>query len=77
MIAANELRIRNWVKIGGIVRKVIDISFLIDTDVMPHWEGYLVNSEHEYKLDPIPLTPEILEKCGFDQDGKIKLSYIY
>lgn len=50
MIQANELRIGNWVK----------DSF-----------GYLVigvNAKVEFAsaYEPITLTPEILEKCGFD-----------
>ena len=52
MIAANELRMGNWVK-----------------DSL----GYLVigvNAKVEFAsaYEPIPLTPEILEKCGFEKE---------
>lgn len=53
MIQANELRIGNWVELknSGFIR--------IDADNI----GEIVNNPAI--LNPIPLTPEILKKCGF------------
>ena len=55
MINANELRIGNWVHHfddGNIQTKSVDINLA-------------ENKNHENDYNPIPLTPEILEKCGF------------
>ena len=54
MINANELRIGNWVKINGHEIKLAKELFcllLMDQVAAPY---------------PIQLTPEILEKCGFE-----------
>lgn len=55
MINANELRIGNWVQLeeDGEILQ-IKISALAATEIF---------------VDPIPLTPEILEKCGFEICG--------
>ena len=50
MIKANELRIGNWVNIDKCIRKFNISDF--------EYSNYDIS-------DPIPLTPEILEKCGF------------
>lgn len=47
----NELRIGNWVDYSGSIIPVASI--------------YIGQSTLEY-ADPIPLTPEILEKAGFE-----------
>lgn len=54
MINANELRIGNWVKNLGLDVKI---------------EGYGIAFCAEGKLiyEPIPLTPEMLEACGFEK----------
>lgn len=60
MIQANELRIGNWVSKNGISVRV---------------EYYFLNDDHYGLLDggidynPIPLTAEILAKCGAQWDG--------
>lgn len=56
---ASELRIGNWVKNLGLDVKI---------------EGYGIAFCAEGKLvyDPIPLTPEILEKCGFGNGNSEK-----
>lgn len=56
MISANELRIGN---------KVIRNGIHVTVDGMSIWDA-----QHErVQYDPIPLTPEILEKAGFKDDG--------
>jgi hypothetical protein len=65
---ATELRIGNWVNVGGYSHQVIDI--MIDG---------LNTLEHECypydMIEPIPLSHEILEKCGFvkEENGWHKL----
>jgi hypothetical protein len=59
MIPANELRIGNWAydnKLNGCIRFT---SF--------HGLCNIENKPDDY--DPIPLTPEVLEKCGFLDTG--------
>ena len=71
MISANELRIGNWVNIPecAINAQIVALTkteFFIEQDShdLGDYELYfLYESAH-----PIPLTPEILEKCGFEQD---------
>jgi hypothetical protein len=60
MIQANELRIGNWVKVGDTESTVclIDHQFIL-------LQGNAVINRPE-QIEPIPLTPEILEKCGFE-----------
>lgn len=58
MIQSNELRIGNYTNFG--------IVYLIENECF-----YTKKDEVSYKnkwadIQPIPLTPEILEKCGFD-----------
>ena len=57
MIDAKELRIGNWVLING---RFIYMDAKIFHVVILGFEGY--------EPEPISLTPEILEKCGFDID---------
>jgi hypothetical protein len=73
MISANELRIGNWLDFNGKMQRV----GLIDLDLDDEGEE-LVASIEEYdttyilrngKIKPIPLTPEILEACGFVNDS--------
>jgi len=64
MISAAELRIGNWIEatqLGGIYGKVA---------ALPK-EGLMIEG-FDFKIlyasqDPIPLTPEILEKAGFEK----------
>jgi hypothetical protein len=64
MIKANELRIGNWIQgpdgVNRLVENIHQYSFnesLVGDDVI---EGCLLSC-----FSGIPLTPEILEKCGF------------
>lgn len=56
MIKASELRLGNWVSCEGKPYQV-NMNILQSFTVSPVW------------MDPIPLTPEILEKCDFDEWG--------
>lgn len=75
MIKANELRVGNWVNrndLDGVytVRSVcidrVHPINLIERDSVKNinWACECALSE----LEPIPLTPEILEKAGFEED---------
>ena len=70
MIKANELRIGNWVSIPecGIVSSIKTIDskrFAINIDNVDLSPGEDIFN-YESAIG-IPLTPEILEKCGFEQ----------
>jgi hypothetical protein len=56
---ANELRIGNWVNEFGKPKQIhsVDILYLEGEDDTDFGDMY----------EPIPLTPEILEKCGLKQ----------
>jgi len=82
MIQANELRIGNWLhyKIDEIVQptkfRIMDDKFIqvdsIDYDHLLESElpdSYCINHSYRKYYSPIPLTPEILEKCGFGKEG--------
>ena len=66
---ANELRIGNWIywnipeKIG-VPHKVLAVKSNI-----PNTCPISLGESYDDFL-PIPLTPEILEKCGFEKKGK-------
>lgn len=65
MIKANELRMGNWVKptrprYGERFIKVESVG-LESVNIAFREYGIV-------ELEPIPLTPEILEKCGFVKD---------
>lgn len=68
MVKANELMIGNY---------VLDVEPYNDfVKVQPHHIARLVeNTGHVYR--PIPLTPEILEKCGFvfNEKGNLGLEF--
>lgn len=67
MIKASELRIGNW------VRRLNNTNFLkvvmIDIDGSVKFDGldeHLFDLYENQGIEPIPLTPEILEKCRFE-----------
>lgn len=63
MIKASELRIGNWLTLeylNGKKRNVQIIEIGIKDDFL--------------NFEPIPLTPEILEACGFEREGITSLS---
>ena len=62
MIAANELRIGNWVMYDNRLFQIEAISRslpCLNTD------EFGIGVVDWNNINPIPLTPEILEKCGF------------
>ncbi len=67
MIQANELRIGNWILFqpNNKISRWVLVEILDRTNVITHDMGHsLVLSYSD--IQPIPLTPEILGKCGFD-----------
>lgn len=63
---ANELRIGNWVSYSDNAVKIA--------------AGFFVNSSQmniETDCEPIPLTPEILEKAGFEKNDRIQQNFSY
>jgi hypothetical protein len=77
MINANELRIGNlaynqYGKIGTVWGfKVGDATH--DFEHIVSFKELNVNSCYSRYIQPIPLTPEILEKCGFDRNCILKI----
>jgi len=63
MIKANELRIGNWVYYGESIRPITAIH-----ETSQRRAVGVSNLLTEFEsIKPIPLTPEILEKCGFEK----------
>ncbi len=67
MIQANELRIGNWVAANSPAMIVKEINQYEVGLYMPNSEADLFHEEIE-KLEPIPLTEDILLKCGFEKE---------
>jgi hypothetical protein len=65
-MTANELRVGNKFLFGK--NKEVETFFTLTYD---RTEGYLINGQiPESHCEPIPLTPELLEKCGFEEEYK-------
>jgi hypothetical protein len=76
MINANEIRIGNWVEYGGETLSVGGISESVATlypkPPVVNICYVLVPAEVSYdEINPIPLSPEILEKAGFKWSNSI------
>lgn len=62
ILKASDLRIGNWILGGrgdGVIKQQVTIEmmeYLLNENFAPH-----------AAIQPIPLTPEILEKCGYKQ----------
>lgn len=56
---AKELRLGNWVRTPAGYEQVIDV--MCDSINTMHYNGITYDD-----IEPIPLSPEILEKCGFE-----------
>lgn len=66
LLKANELMIGDWVKFPIGNDKVIDLPYIEGRGVCASFSASATLFPVEvYKLEPIPLTPEILEKNGF------------
>jgi len=71
MIQANELRIGNWVYYGQSIRPITAIHESPSRKCVG-----VDNMLTEFAvIQPIPLTPEILEKAGFTNDGDNYFSF--
>lgn len=61
MINANELRLNNWVR---YVSRDVQVKELRHDNMITTCEFVIAGNEY---FDPIPLTPQILEACGFEK----------
>lgn len=84
MTEANELKIGNWVKYDGELYKVIGIVTSINSNGTRYFRTQLETREGDFSkaktqewINPIPLTPEILEKCGWTYNNESDLFEIY
>ena len=64
---ANELMLGDWVKFpGGTIDKIVDLPYIEGKGIFASFAAsatlFPISVE---KIEPIPLTPEILEKNGF------------
>lgn len=67
---ANELMIGDWVEdnpFGVAVVKRIDAR----DDIVTYYRNYCYTTTSLSNITPVPLTPEILEKNGFERRGCI------
>lgn len=67
MILTEDLRIGNWISVTDVMYRINVIS---GTKV--YFEGHKRSVKKE-ELQPIPITPEILEKAGFARRGQTSL----
>lgn len=66
MINANELRIGNLVITND--DKIVKVKNINDDGINGEWDSEWATFYHKW-LKGIPLTPEILEKAGFEKIG--------
>lgn len=62
ILKASDLRIGNWLLHNGKPFEVIDIGMYVDADT--NYDGWLIGAVRIEELQPIVLSPEILEKAG-------------
>jgi len=68
MIKANELRIGNRIRVYSDIVEVTDIADDGIIGTTAYFDGQMgCCGCTDSMAEPIPLTPEILEKCGFEQ----------
>ena len=75
----NELMIGDWVQVKDCIDQsyyfdeyepgeIVQVRELLDNGINPNWAGAEVSSILGLEdIQPIPLTPEILEKNGFEK----------
>lgn len=63
---ANELRIGNYIQFGGNFCKVSELQD--GCFYVKHHSGFSMKNT-SYELKPIPLTEEVLLKCGFEKSS--------
>jgi hypothetical protein len=73
MIQARELRIGNWVNLDGYPIQIESIHNEKGVNVWSETEWDISVIEGEHNIQPIPLTPEILEKCKPDTIKKASM----
>jgi hypothetical protein len=66
MIQPNELMLGNWVRYGSNILKVVGIKLYPVGGAAEITTQHHINGNSDY-YDPIPITPEILEKAGFEK----------
>ena len=65
MIQANELMVGNKAYFNG---NVITIQQILSDSVIAYMIADMPDDEYSFsEINPIPLSPEILEKCGFEK----------
>lgn len=67
MIAPQDLRIGNWVLDED--GKMSSVKSINDRTVGLHTTFYAHSSSYK-TISPLPLSPEILEKCGFEKQAE-------
>jgi len=73
MIQASELRIGNY--LSDFQDRLVKVNAIREHGIRCRYNRRDTGEEHSSlydcsNLSPIPLTPEILEKCGFEKRGK-------
>ena len=74
---ANGLMVGDWVKFpGGTIDKIVDLPYIEGKGICASFAASATLFPFSVdKLEPIPLTPEILEKNGFKPQGCYKFTY--
>ena len=79
MINANELRMGSLIEKDNVMYKFLSLeqNHTSTSEYRWYWVETLDGKLGHYyysHFKPIPLTPEILEKCGFDRNCILKIS---
>ena len=75
---ANELMIGDWVEVPFLEGKpkIVKVEEILFDEINPEWDGMENYGGIKIKyVEPIPLTPEILEKNGFTKGGMFVKTY--
>jgi len=73
----NELMVGDWVNVNGLNLKVGAIHADEIGVVDPDYKIYWCSDDEFDRIDPIPLTEEILLKNGFDKDERSRYYHEY